>query len=197
MNKWASLNLVTWSLSLSLPYHALLWLWVDLRTWQGVRESINKYRHTFTYGEFKLLPEGNSAGPWAGATVRGGPGMGSGAFWSILLRLAAGVTSCTLGFEHLAPEIFPPQVAPLHLFIAESKPRIELNIWQHMWNSLKFLSTSCQWHLGKSCRMIFGGLGFRMSQSGSGKSETTVDSEHFLKTVMSQLSNRGNHFFQP
>lgn len=139
-----------------------------------IKESINKYRHTFTYGEFKLLPERNSTGPWAGTPVRGCPWMGSRAFWSVLLRLAAGVTCCTLGFEHLAPEIFPSQVAPLHLFITESKQRRELNVWQHLWNSLKFLSTSCQWHLGNSCWMIFEGLGF--GSSGSGRRETKVDS---------------------
>lgn len=108
---------------------ALFWLWVCLRAWHGIRESINKYRHTFTYGEFQLLPKGNSAGPWAGASVRGVPRVGGGAFRSVLLRLAAGVTCCTLGFEHLAPEILPAQVAPLHLFIAESKQRRELNMW--------------------------------------------------------------------
>lgn len=135
--------------------------------WQVKREFISKYRHTFTYGEFKLLPEGNSAGPWAGAPVGGVPWMGSGAFRGVLLRLTAGVACCTLGFEHLAPEIFPPQVAPLHLFIAVSKQRIGLNVWQRMWNSPKFLSTSCWWYLGKLCRKIFdelsvGRVGVRM-----------------------------------
>lgn len=93
-----------------------------------MRESVSKYRHTFTYGELQLLPEGNSAGPGAGASVRGGPRVGGGALRGVLLGLAAGVTRCTLGLEHLAPEVFAPQVAPLHLFIAESKQRQELNM---------------------------------------------------------------------
>lgn len=181
MNKWVNGGSQPRPLTgrLSFPFSTLqhitlFWLWVDLRTWQEIKESINKYRHTFTYGEFKLLPEGNSTGPWAGTPVRGCPWMGSRAFGSVLLRLAAGVTRRTLGFEHLAPEIFPSQVAPLHLFITESKQRRELNVWQHLWNSLKFLSTSCQWHLGNSCWMIFEGLGF--GSSGSGRRETKVDS---------------------
>ena len=92
--------------------------------------------------------------------------MGSGAFWSVLLRLAAGVTCRTLGFEHLAPEIFSPQVSPLHLFIAESRQRGWLNVWQHMWKSLKSLSTSCQWHGGKSCKMTCDGLGLARGRVG-------------------------------
>lgn len=86
-----------------------------------ISESINKYRHTFTYGEFQLLPQGDSARPWASTPVRGVPWVGCGTFWSVLLRLAAGVTCCALGFEHLAPEIFPSQIAPLHLFITTEK----------------------------------------------------------------------------
>lgn len=125
-----------------LPCIALFWLRVYLRAWQGIRESINKHRHTFTYGKFKLLPKGNSAGPWAGPPVRGGPWMGSGAFRSVLFRLAAGVAGCTLGFEHLAPEIFPPQVAPLHLFITASKQRWELNIWDTCEILLNFFQAS-------------------------------------------------------
>lgn len=194
MSEWSPHQPLTWSLSLSLPYHALLCFNCELRTWEEIRKFISKYRHTFTYGEFKLLPERNSAGPWAGTPVRGGPWVGSGAFWSVLLRLAAGVTCCTLGFEHLAPEIFPSQVAALHLLITENKQRRELNVWKHLWKSLKFLSTSCQWHLGNSCWMIFEGLGFRNSGSGSGRRETEVDSLSWSWKVTSKLSNWSDFF---
>lgn len=92
-----------------------------------ISESINKYRHTFTYGEFQFLSQGDSARPWASTPVRGVPWVGCGTFWSVLLRLAAGVTCCALRFEHLAPEIFPSQIAPLHLFITTEKQSIGLN----------------------------------------------------------------------
>ena len=89
--------------------------------------------------------------------------------WCILKCLAQ--TGCWCRSLHsgiwtsYARNLFAPGF-PLAFVHRWKQARGWLNVWQHMWKSLNSLSTPCQWHGGKSCRMTCDGLGLARGRVG-------------------------------